>query len=148
MSTTSHMAVGTEPLSYSPPSVTPVIEMDGAPLAGAAAVTFTLKVAGARLMVAPVVFEVWPREMVAHPVPTAVTVRVLASPQLPKVKAEGLTVATVASVLLAVTESVGFPLPPKSHPCLPSLFCSTTVSVVSPAAPTLSAITFATALTS
>src|SRR5215211_8971155 len=79
-SVTWQVAFGTEPLLYNAPPVTPATVTVGAVFGGGA--TLTVKVAGARLKVPPVVLDVWLTLMVAEPCATGCTVRVLVSLQL------------------------------------------------------------------
>ena len=98
--------------------MTPATVTDGAVFAGAAAVTLTLNVAGARLNVPPVLFDVWLTLIVAEPAATGATVSVFKSPQDVKVTELGLTVAT--AVLLDVTDRPSVLLPVRLQPFLPS----------------------------
>src|SRR5665811_219647 len=91
-SVTLHVAAGTEPLSYDAPPVTPANTTWGAVFEGAGAVTFTVKVTGARLNVPPVLLLVWEALIVAEPAATGVTVSNCVKLQPVKVTEEGLTV--------------------------------------------------------
>ncbi len=145
-SVTSHVAAGTVPLAYDAPESTPCTVTDGAVFVGAAALTSTLNVAGARLNVPSVVLAIWASETVALPCETGVSVSVFASPQDVKVTELGLTVATAALDDETARLRVVFPV--RLHPCLPSPFAVITVSVVVPdAPPTVSGITSAVAST-
>ena len=62
-----------------------------------------MNVTGARLNVAPVVFESSEALIVADPCPTGDTVTVGMAPQLVKVTVDGLTVATDVSLELRTT---------------------------------------------
>src|SRR5688572_25188715 len=73
-SVTSQVAVGTDPLLYSAPSVTPATTTEGAVLGGGE--TLTVKVAGARSNVPPVLFEAWLTLIVDEPAWSGVTVSV------------------------------------------------------------------------
>src|SRR5665647_954267 len=117
-SVTLQVAAGTEPLSYDAPPVTPPTEMAGAVFDGAGAVTFTVKVTGARLNVPPVSLKVSEALIVAEPAATGVIVSRCVSLQLVKVTEEGLTVAT--DVLLDATVRPRVVCPVKLHPDLPS----------------------------
>src|SRR5450756_1363499 len=120
-SVTLQVAAGTEPLSYDAPPVTPPTETVGAVFDGAGAVTFTVKVTGARLNVAPVLLLVWEALIVAEPAATGVTVNGFVSPQLVKVTEEGLTVATPVLLELRLRTRVVV-VPWKLQPFLPSPF--------------------------
>src|SRR5450830_157876 len=130
-SVTSHVADGTEPWSYDAPAATPLTETTGAVFEGGA--TFTVNVAGARLKVPPVSFDVWARLIVAEPAACGVTVSVGVAPQLAKVTVEGLTVAT--DVSLEDTDTTSVVEPVRLQPCLPSSFRGWTYSCVLPATP-------------
>jgi hypothetical protein len=93
----------------------------------------TVNVAGVRLNVPPVSFEVCDTEIVADPTPCGVTVNVLTSPQLVNVRVLGLTVATPA--FDDATERPNALDPVRLHPFLPSPLRGTTASCVVPADP-------------
>ncbi|HET8664241.1 MAG TPA: hypothetical protein VFM08_08000 [Nocardioides sp.] len=111
-----------------------------------AAVTFTVKVAGARLKLPPELFETRLRLIVVEPAAWGVTVNIRVAPQLSKVTELGLTVATPAFDEFTATTSVVDPV--RLHPFLPSRFIGSTLKVVVPfGPPTFSAMTSASAST-
>ena len=92
--------------------------------AAAGATTLTTKVAGARLNVPLVLFEVWLTLIVVDPTPCGVTVMVGVSPQLENVIELGETVATPGFV--DATETTSVVLPVWLQPFLPSPFVGST----------------------
>ena len=105
----------------------------GGVFAGGGAVTFTVKVAGARPKEPPVLFEVCEALIVADPCADGVTVRARTSPQEPNVTEDGLTVAT--DELLEEIERTSVLLPVRLQPFLPSPFRGVTYRFVVPFAP-------------
>jgi hypothetical protein len=95
--------------------------------------TWTVNAAGTRLKDAPVVLETCVSLTSAEPAAPDVTVTVLTSPQLPKVREAGLTVATDAS--LECTETTRVDDPVRLQPFLPSPLRGTTVRAVEPVSP-------------
>ena len=96
-------------------------------------VTFTLKVAGGKLNVPPVLFEVWATLMVVVPTPTGVTVSVGVEPQPVNVTWDGETVATEVELELTATTRVVEPV--KLQFFLPSSSVLLTYNVVVAGAP-------------
>ena len=89
-----------------------------------------MNVAGARLKVPPVLFDVCDSVTVADPIATGVTVSVGVTPQLVNVIEDGLTVATPALLELTATTRVADPV--RLQPFLPSAFRGVTESPAEP----------------
>jgi hypothetical protein len=92
------------PLSPSVPAIAGVIA-GAVESVGVAAITFTLKLAGARLNWPPVSFLTSANETVAEPAPTGLTVRSRTAPHESNVTVPGETVATAVSEELTATVS-------------------------------------------
>jgi hypothetical protein len=99
----------------------------------AGAVTFAVKLAGAKLNEPPVVLETSVSEIVALPAATGVTLTVTTSPQLVQVIDAGETMATLELLLLRDVTNVVAPV--KLQPFLPSPFLGVTPSSVVPGDP-------------
>ncbi|KRF45537.1 hypothetical protein ASH01_06845 [Terrabacter sp. Soil811] len=102
-------------------------------LEGAAGATFTVKVAGTKLKVPSVLFDVRPKETVVDPTILGVMVRTRTAPQLSKVTLDGETAATAA--LLELTDNTSVLEDVRLQPFLPSPLVGLTTSVVLPVAP-------------
>ena len=90
VSVTEQPAAGTASFSYDAVAVTSVTMTVGGVLVGAVGVTFTVKVAGARLNVAPVLLLTCDSETVVVPALSGVTVSVCTSPHESKVTEPGV----------------------------------------------------------